>query len=164
MWNRLKIYILSVKTYRANSKTDNHQCNCKYPLLFNIGGVYIIFLVSACILLCFHRQVAVSLSFQWKFNAKPLFCCWTVESWKKCSSWWISVIFDPQLSSESHINNIDKVSYYHLRNITRLRQLQCQQDAELLTHAFTKSRLDYCNLLLAALPDCSLHRVHFTQN
>lgn len=83
---------------------------------------------------------------------------------KQYSLWWISAIFDLRLSFESHISHIDKTSYYHLGSITRLRLLLSQQDAELLIHAFITTRLNYYNLFLASLPECTLLGFDFGEN
>lgn len=76
----------------------------------------------------------------------------------------MSAIFDPQLSFESHIGHIDKTSYYNLGSITRLRRLLSQQDTELLIHAFITTRLNYYNLFLASLPECTLLSLDFGEN
>lgn len=83
---------------------------------------------------------------------------------RQYSLWWMSAIFDPQLSFESDVSHIDKTSYYHLGSITRLRQLLSQQDAELLIHAFITTRLNYYNLFLASLPECTLLGLDFGEN
>ena len=64
--------------------------------------------------------------------------------------------FWPQLSLKSHINHIDKTSYYHLRSIIRLRRLLSQKDRESLIHAFATTSQEYHTLLLASLPEYSL--------
>lgn len=72
--------------------------------------------------------------------------------------------FDPQLSFESYINHIDETSCYHLRRTIRLGWLLSQQDAEPSIHAFMTTRLDYYNLLLASLPEGSVHWLDFVQD
>ncbi|KAI5618084.1 hypothetical protein C0J50_22673, partial [Silurus asotus] len=55
----------------------------------------------------------------------------------------LGVIIDPSLSFEAHVNNITRISFFHLKNMIMV------QDAEKLVHAFVTSRLDYCNALLS---------------
>ncbi|KAI5085474.1 hypothetical protein C0J45_5310, partial [Silurus meridionalis] len=61
----------------------------------------------------------------------------------------LGVIIDPSLSFESHVNNITRIAFFHLRNIAKIRNMMSLQDAEKLVHAFVTSRLDYCNALLS---------------
>ncbi|KAI5098689.1 hypothetical protein C0J45_10828, partial [Silurus meridionalis] len=61
----------------------------------------------------------------------------------------LGVIIDPSLSFESHVNNITRIAFFHLRNIAKIRNMLSLQDAEKLVHAFVTSRLDYCNALLS---------------
>ncbi len=71
----------------------------------------------------------------------------------------LGVKMDPQLTFESHINHLCKTSFYHLRNISKLRPTLSLIDAEKLVHAFISSRLDYCNALLIGIPSKSLQRL-----
>ena len=71
---------------------------------------------------------------------------------------------DPQLTFESHINHLCKTSFYHLRNISKLRPILSLSDSEKLVHAFISSRLDYCNALLIGIPSKSLQRLQYIQN
>src|SRR4029434_11236912 len=64
----------------------------------------------------------------------------------------LGVILDSDLNFETHIKNIIKTSFYHLRNIAKVQPFLAQADIERLMHAFITSRLDYCNSLLSGLP------------
>src|SRR4029434_3794598 len=64
----------------------------------------------------------------------------------------LGVIFDSDLNFETHIKNIMKTSFYHLRNIAKVQPFLAQADIERLMQAFIMSRLDYCNSLLSGLP------------
>lgn len=50
---------------------------------------------------------------------------------------------DPHLTFKTHIKHLCKNTYYHLRNIAKLRPTLCQSDAEKLVHAFVFARMDY---------------------
>ena len=76
----------------------------------------------------------------------------------------LGVRFDPHLSFEHHITHICKTSFFHLRNIAKLRPSLSRPAAERLIHAFVTSRLDYCNALLIGIPGKSLQRLQYVQN
>ncbi len=59
----------------------------------------------------------------------------------------LGVILDSNLSFENHISHVTKTAFFHLRNISKLRNMLSVSDAEKLVHAFMTSRLDYCNAL-----------------
>ncbi len=71
------------------------------------------------------------------------------------------MLFDSNLSFESHVSSICKTAFFHLKNISKLPPMLSTSNAEMLIHAFMTSRLDYCNALLG---DCSArlkHRIDF---
>ena len=71
---------------------------------------------------------------------------------------------DPQLTFDTHIKHLCKASFYHLRNISKLRPTLTLADAEKLVHAFISSRLDYCNALLIGISSKSIQRLQYIQN
>ena len=76
----------------------------------------------------------------------------------------LGVIFDADLNFETHIKNITKTSFYHLRNIAKVQPFLSQADTERLMHAFITSRLDYCNSLLSGLPKKNISQLQMIQN
>ena len=76
----------------------------------------------------------------------------------------LGVIFDQDLSFNSHIKQISRTAFFHLRNIAKIRSILSQSDAEKLVHAFVTSRLDYCNSLLSGCPSNSLKSLQLIQN
>ncbi|XP_029942452.1 uncharacterized protein LOC115384260 [Salarias fasciatus] len=76
----------------------------------------------------------------------------------------LGVRFDPTLSFDLHIQHICKTSFFHLRNISKLRPFLSLPVAEKLVHAFVSSRLDYCNALLIGISGRSLQRLQSIQN
>uniref|UniRef100_A0A669B7W6 Reverse transcriptase domain-containing protein n=1 Tax=Oreochromis niloticus TaxID=8128 RepID=A0A669B7W6_ORENI len=76
----------------------------------------------------------------------------------------LGVWFDTVLSFESHIKEITKTAFYHLRNIARIRHVLSNDTAEILVHAFVSSRIDYCNALFSGLPKKSFKGLQMVQN
>ncbi len=76
----------------------------------------------------------------------------------------LGVVLDSNLSFENHISNVTKTAFFHLRNISKLRNMLSVSDAEKLVHAFMTSRLDYCNALLGGCPASSINKLQIVQN
>ena len=55
----------------------------------------------------------------------------------------LGIQFDSIFSFEEHIKNICKSSFYHLRNIAKIRKYLTQDTCEILFHAFISSKLDH---------------------
>ena len=68
------------------------------------------------------------------------------------------------MSFNSHIKQVTRTAFFHLRNIVKIRNILSQSDAEKLIHAFVSSRLDYCNSLLSGCPNSSLKNLQLIQN
>ena len=64
----------------------------------------------------------------------------------------LGVIFDRHLNLESHINNVCRSAYFHLRNIGSVRNMLSDDACSQLIHALVTVRIDYCNSLLYGLP------------
>ena len=63
----------------------------------------------------------------------------------------LGVVFDDTMSDILLID-VCKSSFYHLRNISRIRKYLISEATEMVVHAFVTSKLDYCNSLLYGLP------------
>lgn len=72
----------------------------------------------------------------------------------------LGLIFDPQLTIESHTKHICKISFFHLWNIAKLWSIISLTDAEKLVDAFVSLRLDYCNAVLIRTPVKNIRKQH----
>ena len=62
----------------------------------------------------------------------------------------LDVIIDSSLTMEAHVNNVCKLCYIQLRNITKIRRYLTTEATKRLIQALVISRLDYCNVLSLA--------------
>ena len=67
----------------------------------------------------------------------------------------LGVIFDEYMTFYAHVSSICRSSFYHLRNLSRIRKYLTKESAAVVVHAFVTSKIDYClycNALLYGLP------------
>ena len=76
----------------------------------------------------------------------------------------IGAILDEQLSMVPQVSQICKSSFFHLRNIARIRNCLTPQAIKLVIYAFITSKLDYCNSLLYGAPKYLIQRLQHVQN
>uniref|UniRef100_A0A8C6L025 Reverse transcriptase domain-containing protein n=1 Tax=Nothobranchius furzeri TaxID=105023 RepID=A0A8C6L025_NOTFU len=76
----------------------------------------------------------------------------------------LGVIFDQDMPFKSQVKQVCRISFFHLRNIARIRSILSRSDAEKLVHAFITSRLDYCNSLLSGSPQNVVKSLQLVQN
>ena len=72
--------------------------------------------------------------------------------------------FDASMTMESHVTKTCRTAFYFLHNIRRIRKYLSRECTETLMHAFTSSRLDYCNCLLYGLPNSQINQLQRVQN
>ena len=102
-----------------------------------------------------------------KFRPKPAISYVSVgdeQILPKSSARNLGVIFDECRNMVEHVNKICKTSYYHLRNISKIRKYLTEETTEILVHVFVSSKLDYCNSLLYGLPKHMISRLQSVQN
>ncbi len=76
----------------------------------------------------------------------------------------LGVIFDSSLSFDYHVQYTVKNSFFHLRNIARLRSMLSLPVTERLINTLVFSRIDYCNALLVGVPKTTLNKLQCVQN
>uniref|UniRef100_A0A8C6KUQ2 Reverse transcriptase domain-containing protein n=1 Tax=Nothobranchius furzeri TaxID=105023 RepID=A0A8C6KUQ2_NOTFU len=74
----------------------------------------------------------------------------------------LGVIFDQDMSFKSQVKQVCRISFFHLRNIAKIRSILSRSDAEKLV--FITSRLDYCNSLLSGSPQNVVKSLQLVQN
>ena len=63
-----------------------------------------------------------------------------------------------------HVTAVCKSSFFHLRNIFKIRKFLSYDTCKTLIHAFVTARIDYCNSLLYGQPKCILKRLQSVLN
>ncbi|KAK6167714.1 hypothetical protein SNE40_021678 [Patella caerulea] len=76
----------------------------------------------------------------------------------------IGVIFDCQMSMESHINSICKTGYFNLRNISKIKKYISTDAMKTLINSLVTSRIDHSNSLLYGTPAKHLDKLQKLQN
>ena len=76
----------------------------------------------------------------------------------------VGVIFDKCIKLDYHISSVWKSTYFHLRNIGRIRGILSNDACAKLIHSLFTVRLDHCNSILYCLPDNSLYRLQKIHN
>ena len=76
----------------------------------------------------------------------------------------LGVYFNEHLNAERQVNALCASSYYHLSNISALRNCLSRASVEKLMHAFVMTKLDFCNSLLMSIPQRLLDKVQRLQN
>ena len=71
----------------------------------------------------------------------------------------LGVGFDEHMMFDSYVADKCKSSFYHLRNLSRIRKYLTRETAAIVVHAFVTSKLDYCNSLLFGLPKYQIKRL-----
>ena len=74
------------------------------------------------------------------------------------------MFLDGTLSFDKHISHLRKVLYLQLRCFSQIRPYLSVAAAKKFAVAFILSRLDYCNALMAGLPDCKISKLQHIQN
>ena len=76
----------------------------------------------------------------------------------------IGVMMDSKASMEAHVLLVCKSSFVHIRNLSRIKKFLDSSSLERLVHAFTTTKLDYCNSLLCGAPSTLINKLQRIQN
>ena len=68
----------------------------------------------------------------------------------------LGVLLDSELSMTQHVAKVASVCFYHIRRLRQIRRRVGQDVTTRLVLALVMTRLDYCNCLLAGLPQSTL--------
>ena len=76
----------------------------------------------------------------------------------------LGVTLDPVLSFDEHIKTVSRTALFHLRNITKIRNVLSKNYAEMLINAFVTSRLDFCSAQLSGYPNKAQNKLQLMLN
>ena len=76
----------------------------------------------------------------------------------------LGVTLDKFLNFDDHITAICRSTYFHIRNIGKIRNLLSYNACSTIIHALISCRLDYCNSLLYNVPTHKIDRLQRLQN
>lgn len=76
----------------------------------------------------------------------------------------LGVMFDGELNLHDHIDNIARSCFFHIRRLWKIRPKISQDVAAKLAVSLIMSRLDYCNSILAGLPESTIQQLQRVQN
>ena len=71
---------------------------------------------------------------------------------------------DKEMTMETHVNNVCKTAYLHLRNIRYIRNFLTEDATKTIIQAFVTSRLDYGNSLLYGISRKLMRKLERIQN
>ena len=76
----------------------------------------------------------------------------------------LGVILDSDLSMQEQISTIVKTCFFHIRSLSKARPYLTEKAAGQVAVSLIISKLDYCNSLLANLPQKDIKRLQAVQN
>lgn len=76
----------------------------------------------------------------------------------------LGVKFDTDLKLDAQIKSVVKSSFFHLRQLAKVKPFLSLHHFEILIHAFITARLDYCNALYVGVNQTLLTRLQMVQN
>ena len=76
----------------------------------------------------------------------------------------LGITLDSTLSLHQHILNVCRGAFLELRRINSIRNFLTTDAVKTLVCSLVLSRVDYCNSLLAGLPQCHLKKIQYVQN
>ena len=76
----------------------------------------------------------------------------------------LGVFLDSELSMRHHINTVVRSCFFHLRRLKSVRRILGAEVTSGLVSAFVTTRLDYCNSVLAGLPQSTIDPLQRVQN
>ena len=87
------------------------------------------------------------------------------ERWSVCRTMSrdFRVIFDENLTFDSHVSTICENCFCHIQALRHIRPLMSAETAKMVACAIARSRLDYCNSVLARLSDANFNKLEQVQ-
>ena len=76
----------------------------------------------------------------------------------------LGIMFDEELTMSDQVSSLCKTMFYGIKKISTYRKYMTQEVAEKLMVSLVLSKMDYCNCLLAGLPNVLIQKLQYVQN
>jgi len=76
----------------------------------------------------------------------------------------LRVILDSQLTMTTHVSSVCSAGFFQLRQLRSVCRSLTTEATRALVQAFISCHLDYCNSVLAGVPDVYFQRLQSVQN
>ena len=76
----------------------------------------------------------------------------------------IGAIFESTMTMHPQVNSVCNSTFYHLRNISRIRKFLSLKTTKILVHDFVSSKLEHCHSLLYNVPKYVVTKLQSVQN
>ena len=76
----------------------------------------------------------------------------------------LGVTLDTHLTFDSHVNKVVSESFYHLKNVSKIKRYLTLAETEKVIHAIVTSKFDYCNVLLNGIKSSAITKLQKVQN
>uniref|UniRef100_A0A3Q3C7D3 Reverse transcriptase domain-containing protein n=1 Tax=Haplochromis burtoni TaxID=8153 RepID=A0A3Q3C7D3_HAPBU len=114
--------------------------------------------------LCFNVSKTEVMVFRPASTAVPYVDLQSLKSFCKPEIVNLGFKMDPEFKLESQIGLVVRSSFFHLRQLAKIKHFLTRQQFETVIHAFVTVRLDYCNSLDFGVSRSSVFRLQLVQN
>ena len=75
----------------------------------------------------------------------------------------LGIVFDSALNFKSHLSDISRACYYHIRDMSRIRRFLTPSVAKTIATSMIGSKLDYCNSVLFNVTEKEISKLQGVQ-
>ena len=100
----------------------------------------------------------------WWHHREPRIDLGSLAQYIKPSITNLGVQVDLELKIDNQIKAVVITSFFHLRQLAKMRPILSRQQFETVIHAFVTTQLDYCNALFVWVNGSSIARLQIVQD